>query len=186
LISRPKTFLWLPGLSLAYERENVLGQTLHLEYNLTYRKLDGVLRFAVTSETGPDVIGYCDADLELLMYNLDIDMHTGLDEYFSIDIGPTVSCISRTFSMDDLGQWSGGTIRRSGLEDRLISYGLGVNGSFNFELPLSAEKEHVYLLSSLKLRYIHALWFDARGRNVDDYYQSFSYSQLHVGVGYSF
>jgi hypothetical protein len=184
-VTKEKKFRWLPAWSLTYERENVLGHTLHLEYNLTYRKLDGVLRFVLTSEAGPEPIGYRDADLELAMNNLDIDMHTELGMNFSVDYGPTLSCISRTFSVDADGQ-NRGSVFSQELDDRLVSYGLGLNGSLSYELPLSVEKEHYYFYSGLKLYFIHALWFDARGRNVDEYYQSFCYAQLRIGLGYSF
>jgi hypothetical protein len=72
------------------------------------------------------------------------------------------------------------------IDDRLVSLCLGVNASLNFHVPFGSGSSYPFFYSSLKFRYLHSLWFDVRGRDVSNYYQSFVFSQLNLGIGYNF
>jgi hypothetical protein len=173
---------WFPGLSIAYERENVLGETVHLEYNYTYRKVKDVQLFLITSEISPDPTGGLSSDLILSLHNIDIDVRIGKGENISYTIGPSLSWVNRSFVIDQ--PLAIGTNRR--FEDRLASLCIGVNGAINVTFPLADKNESLFLFTGLNMHYIHSVWFDARGRNVGNYFQSFLFSQIQVGIGSSF
>jgi hypothetical protein len=184
-LTKDKRFRWLPGLSLAYERENVMGYRLHIEYNLTYRRLDNVLQFTRTGPLSPEIIGYTGADLVLSLNNIDVAITKEIDDWASYTVGPTFSLVYRSFIMEDpFAPSEGGTSIM--IDDRLASLCLGLNASLNAEVPFSDAQEYLFFFASLKVRYIHSVWFDDRGRKLDNYYQSFLYSQIHIGLGFHY
>lgn len=180
-----KKINWLPGLSMAYERENVFGYFLHVEYNLIYRKIDNVIQFTRTSPGPGYFIEYYGADFILSIHSIDIAVNNKINDWASFSIGPTISLVYRSFVVDDmpgLGEQSA----PQNLDDRLASLCLGLNGSISAEVPFSNGNEYVFFFTGLKLRYIHSIWFDDRGRNVGNYYQSFLFSQVNIGLGYRY
>ncbi len=184
-LTKEKKFRWLPGMSLAYERENVLGYCLHLEYNLTYWKLDNVIEFARTGPAGPEIIDYYGADLILAINNIDVAIRKDVNDWASYTLGPTFSLVYRSFVMEDpFASAQEGT--SLGIDDRLASLCLGINASLNAEVPFSNAEEYWFFFTSLKARFIHSIWFDDRGRKLDNYYQSFFYSQIHIGLGFRY
>lgn len=178
---------WFPGLSLTFENENLFGHHLSFEYNYTHRKLKDVIQFLVTSEKGPEPIGTIGSDLILDLNNFDLGFILKLNEFIRFSGGPTVSYVNRSFVIDNLFS-SANTQERmqNSLEDRLASICIGFNCAVDYIVPMSIEEKHFFFLTRLKLRYVHSVWFDARGRNLDQYFQSFLFSQLNVGIGYSF
>jgi hypothetical protein len=179
-----KTIDWFPGVSIGYERENVWGYNLYFEYNVTYNKVADVLSFVRTSPDSP-VIDSWGADLILSLNNFDIGIKDNLTDNLSYAFGPTVTFASRSFVIDDAPRIPGETLSNN-IDDRLESLCLGVNASLNFQVPFSSGTSYPFFYSGLKFRYLHSIWFDARGRNVSNYYQSFLFSQLNLGIGYNF
>lgn len=174
---------WSPGISVAYDRSDVLGLDLHLEYNFTWSKVDSVLIFIRSSSLGPNILDSYSADLFLSSHNLDIAADFEISEGFSLAIGPTISLTGRTIEMV-VPATEQEPVRT--FKDRLASLGLGFNSSVNMEIPFEESPEYGFFFVSLKVRYVHSIWFDKRGRNVDDYYQSFIVGQANIGFGYSF
>jgi hypothetical protein len=180
-----KKIQWLPGLSIGYERGNIWGYILYFEYNYSYRKIDGVLSWARTGPDSPEIIATFGSDYVLSINNFDIGIKYNLTDNLSCAIGPTIAFVSRSFVIDEFPYIPGETVSNN-IDDRLVSVCAGINASLNLQIPFSSGSNYMFLYSSLKFRYLHSLWFDARGRNVDNYYQSFLVSQLNLGLGYNF
>lgn len=180
-----KSVSWFPGLSVAYERENMSGVNWHVEYNFSRAKVEDVLDFIVTGPGGPTQIGVFNADLILSVHSVDLALFYRECEWLSFAIGPTVSLIHRTIETngiptpDPFGQ-------ARDFEDRLTSLGVGLNGSVNVEVPFDDVPPFFFFYSILKARYVHSVWFDKRGRNLGNYQQSFLVGQWYMGLGYNF
>ena len=179
-----KSIDWFPGFSIGYERDNVWGYNLFCEYNITYDKVE-VMKFGRTSPDSPDIIDTFSGNLILTLYNFDFGIKDEIIDNLSYAIGPTVSVASRSFVIDDAPR-NPEEILSLNIDDRLMSLCLGVNASLNFQVPFSSGNSYPFFYSSLKFRYLHSLWFDARGRDVSNYYQSILFSQLNLGIGYNF
>jgi hypothetical protein len=120
----------------------------------------------------------------LLLNNIDIAISYDLNHVINYSIGPTFSFISRSYVIDDV--WSSSESKKD-LNNRLVSLCAGINFSVNFEFPFNVTNNNgLFFFTKLKMRYLHAFWFDARGRNLDNYYQDFFFSQIHLGIGYSY
>jgi len=175
---------WAPGVSVAYEKENVFGLDVRLEYNFVYSGITGVMTFIRTGPDSPEPIGTSNANYFLTSHNYDLSIIYKLEDYFSVSAGPSFAIFNRTFEYDDV--LFSEINNAPNLYDKLVSYCIGINGGLNYELPLSAGKNYYFFYSELKLRYLHSIMFDSRGRNTSNYYQSFLTAQLNLGVGYNF
>ena len=180
-----KSIVWFPGVSVGYERGGIWGYDLYFEYNVTYDKVADVISFNRTAPDSPDIIASWGADLVLSLNNFDLGIKDYLTNNLSYSIGPSVAIVTRSFVIDDFPYVPGETLSNN-IDDRLVSVCTGLNASLNLQLPFTSETRYVFFYSSLKIRYLHSLWFDASGRNVDNYYQSFLFSQLNLGIGYNF
>ena len=180
-----KSIDWFPGMSIGYERDNLWGYNLYCEYNITYKKVENVIVWSRTAPDSPDIIDTYGSNLVLSLYNFDFGIKDNIIEDLSYAFGPTVAFASRSFVIDDAPRTPGETLSNN-IDDRLVSLCAGINASLNLQIPFSTGSNYLFFYSSLKFRYLHSLWFDARGRNVSDYYQSFLFSQLNLGLGYNF
>lgn len=170
-----KHIAWFPGISLAYATENLWGLNVLLEYNYSSKRIYDVQTLATTSS----------ADLILTCNNFDVAVYYKANEWLSFAAGPTMSLVNRTIVIDNLLASGLENVEKS-FEDRLVSFCLGVNGSVSIEVPLQTAAQYVFFFSNVKLRYLHSVWFDDRGRNLSNYYQSFLFGQLNIGLGYNF
>jgi hypothetical protein len=178
-----KSIVWFPGVSVGYERENVIGYNLYFEYNFTYDKVE-VIKFAVTNPSSPDIIGYTGVNLNLYLNNIDLGISEKLTENINYTIGPSFAAVYRILvNYQDYPHEVG---IYGDLFDKLSSLCIGANASLNMQIPLTSDTRYFFFYSSLKFRYLHSLWFDAKGRNVSNYYQSFLFSQLNLGIGFNF
>jgi hypothetical protein len=170
----PKHVGWIQGLSVGYENDNIWeGFNLDVEYNYLHYRANGVQTFIVTDESDESV-GSFGADLHLNWHSVDIDANRKFADWFSVSVGPSVSYVGRGIQIDDA------------MNDRLQSLCFGGNGSLNADIPLQEGDEYLFLFAHAKVRYLHSIWFDARGRKLEDYHQSFLQGQINVGVGYRF
>jgi len=166
----------------SYERENVFGYHLMLDYSYNQLTKDDAIVFVRTSEVSPDPIGYIGEDVTLINHNFDLDYVEDLNQYFSCGFGPSFVITNRIVEIP----LSISAAPRMSLYDKLASSGLGANGFVQFSIPFDASKDYFYFTSKIKLRYTHSIWFDKGIRNLDDYNQDFITSEISVGVGYSF
>ena len=178
-----KSVGWFPGISIAYDREDLWGLNFHVEYNYNHSRTANVLQFYRTLSSGPSPVESNGADLVLSCHNIDLALCYKLDQWYSIAVGPTVSFVSRSLEINGLKGTEGPPID---FVDRLASLCLGFNGYVNMEIPFSDGPEYPFFFSSLKVRYLHSVWFDRQGRNLDNYHQSFLVGQLNLGFGYNF
>lgn len=106
----------------------------------------------------------------------DIGLRYPCTNWLQLGLGPSFAAISRTTE-----------VPFADISDRLNSYCLGAHGVAAALLPFNKGKsEGFYWYFSLKLRYLHSLFFDARGRNLGNYNQSFLTTSLAAGIGYAF
>ncbi len=165
-----------------YQRENILGYTLTLEYSYYQNTFKDVMHFMWTDQNGNDMGGFT-GDYQLINHTFDLNYCTKTKEYFSFGIGPSFVITNRILDVhlpvileDKVFE----------LYDKLASSGLGISGSIQFSIPLNEGQNHLYFTSKLKLRYTYSIWFDEGLRKLDDYYQEFFTAHFSIGLGYSF
>lgn len=109
-------------------------------------------------------------------FSSDIDLRYFTTSWLQFGLGPTFAMISRTSE-----------VPHANISDRLDSYCLGAHAVAAAILPLNKDKGGgFYWYYTLKLRYLHSLFFDARGRDLSGYHQAFLTTSLGAGVGYAF
>ena len=158
---------------LTFQKENIFGYNLMLEYNYNQSPKDDIISFAVTDAEGNN-LNDLNGDFILVNHNFDLDCFINIHRNFSIGIGPSFVITNRIIDMENL------------FYDKLASSGLGVNGFVEFSKPLSKGDKYFYFTSKLKMRYTHSIWFDEGLRKLDDYSQEFITTELSIGIGYSF
>lgn len=163
------------GFEISYENKNLFGYDLQLDYSYIYSGFDNYLEWARTSENDPTPIGYSYSDIWLSLNNFDLALKNELDENFSIGFGPSCSIVNRTFSDD-----------YTGFIDRLASFAIGVNASLDFKYRLDQSEQYLFLLGSVKYRYLYGLLYDKGLRDLSDYNQHFVTGNFSVGLGYNF
>ena len=166
---------WLFGVGVGLQGAKLLEENIYLEYNLTYRKVKRAIELPQFDQMSPTLIGTYGADLTLSLHNFDFGVIQKVNETLRLNYGPTLSVVNRSFY----------TEASPTFEDRLASLCVGLNCSIDLISPPSDNQEGHFFYSNVKIRYIHSLLFDARGRNLDNYYQSFLFAQLNIGLGYN-
>jgi len=174
---------WFPGLSLSFEKENVLGYNIQMEYSFVYfESMRNIKFYKKESETEPNTLLY--ANYFLTGHNYDLSIVSKLSESFNFYVGPSLAVYNRTI---DYGYpYNDPEIAALNLHDRLVSVCVGINAAINMKYPFSKAPRHFFFYSGLKVRYLHSILFDNRGRNTANYYQSFLTAQLNIGLGYNF
>ncbi len=172
---------WSGGLGIGCMKDSVLGAIgINVEYSYMYSRVPDVQQFAYTAIDPTQATPFA-ADLILDWHSIDVDLNWSILDVLSLSVGPSVSYVGRSIIIDNIP-----ATPPSSFEDRLQSICIGLNGSLNGEIPLGDGDEYPFFLAHLRMRFLHSLWFDARGRNLHDYYQTFLLQQLNIGVGYRF
>lgn len=170
------------GFSLAYRNDQFLNLfPIDIEYSYLYSRINDVQTFYITGTANASPPASYTADLIFQWHNLDIDVHYPLFPMFSFSLGPSVSYAGRTFAIDHFA-----SLDLPAFTDRLQSLCLGMNISLNGELPLQNSGRYFFLLVHAKMCYLHSIWFDDRGRNLENYHQTFLLGRLNLGIGYCF
>ena len=179
-----KQIHWMPGVGLAYETPLPWNFDLNIEYNYIYARVNAVtMNHVVTPENVP--IADLPEDLVLTYHNFDINAVFGRTRSLRSSVGPTVAYVGRSIQMHLLNP-SAQEPLSSTFEDRLQSLCLGANISVNFDFPLEDAGSGFFIFTHFKFRYLHSVWFDDRGRKLDNYFQEFLTAQVNLGAGYSF
>ncbi len=164
----------------AYQRDNIWGMNLRVEYN--YHRLinKNVISFYSYSH-GVESSG--SGDLSFVNHNIDLNYVGKINKYFFYGFGPSFVITNRIIEIKRILpiNWP-----RDLLYDKLASSGLGANGYFSFQIPFTVAEKDFYFTSKLKLRYTYSIWFDEGMRKLDNYYQEFFETEFLIGLGYSF
>lgn len=174
---------WSPGFSVGYEGVYLWGVALRLECSYTRSSAHNALGFAITSSSGPEPIASFGSDLSFTTYNLDIAALVQPEPFLILAIGPTLALAHRTIEFTEPPTEEFSAIY---FQDRLASLCLGVNGAADFRIPLGNIPQHLFLFAGIRLRYLHSVLFDKRGRNLGNYSQSQFFGRLSVGLGCTF
>jgi hypothetical protein len=174
---------WTPGFSVGYESDSFLRFCVRLEYSYTRSIVANAMDFTITSSSGPEPVAAFGANIIFATNNLDFAVGIRPVEFIFLAVGPTLSVVYRTI---DLTMPSYPYAPAMNLDDRVASICAGANCSVSLEIPFEYGPRYLFFFSSLKVRYLHSVWFDARGRDLDNYYQSSLMGQLGIGLGYKF
>ena len=157
-----------------YQRNDLWGYNLILDYD--YHKIikNNIIEFVRTGPDSPDPIGFFSGDLTLINHNIDLDIVTKYDQYFSYGFGPSFVITNRILDIPDH------------LYDKLASSGIGLNCFIEVSIPFDKGEQYFFFTSKLKVRYTHSIWFDKGMRNLDNYYQEFLTAEFFAGIGYAF
>ena len=180
-ITGNKSVGWTPGCSVGYQTERLIGAPVRFEYDFTYSRLSDVLTFDATSLTGPSPVVYFSANLTYAMHDLDLSLVIPFAEWAGASIGPSCALLRRTIDIPQIPNDQGRTLS---FEDRLVSYSIGINVSLYLAVPGTPEPQTVFAFFGTKLRYLHSIYFDARGRALDNYSQESLLGQIQAGIGY--
>lgn len=160
------------------QKENLLGINLKFEY--TFHKMieENVISFYRYSHGDYSWIG----DISYLNHNFDFNYIGNINSYLFYGIGPSFVITNRIFEVKQELPISQNKV----VYDKLASSGIGLNSCIEFIYPSTKLKNSFFIISKLKLRYTHSLWFDKGIRKLDDYYQEFFTINLSLGIGYLF
>ena len=179
-----KALDWSPGVSVGFEGLSLWGVLARLEYSYTCSIARNALEFPTTSPSGPMPTGFFGADLSFTTHTFDIGGVLQPVSFLFLTAGPSVSVAYRTI---EFTVPASSNLPEINFRDRLASVCLGVNGGVDVRIPLGSEiPRHLLLFAGLRLRYLHSVLFDGRGRNVSEYSQSQLFGRLSVGFGYAF
>jgi hypothetical protein len=178
-----KSIGWTPAFSLGFETERFWNERLRIEYQYVYPRIYDILTFTVTSSSGPALVDAYTAHLFFSMHDVDLSLVMPICEWAGVSCGPSFALLNRSVEIPRLRGSEGKTLS---FEDRLASYCVGVNASLYFSFPGTPEAESVYAFFGLKARYLIAVYFDARGRDLGHYSQESLVGQIQGGLGYSF
>ena len=160
-------FIFAAGIS--YQKDNILGGSLQLEYSFIRSGKDRLLEFIAVSPT--DAVYSIWATYTLIQHNIDYAYVKKLDNNFSIGGGPSFSILNRTLYYKDPNY-------SLSLNDMLASSCLGINAFIEYSTFFNNENNGFFFSSKIKLRYVHSIWFDKGIRDLDNYNQQFLTAQL--------
>ncbi|UCD20123.1 MAG: hypothetical protein JSU64_03025 [candidate division WOR-3 bacterium] len=117
-------------------------------------------------------------DLSFHAVPVDIQYAWSMHRYVNICIGPSFTGNIRKITVHYIDYY----LKEKEFIDRLFGIGAGIAGSIQLSIPLSHGKRYCFI-SSMGFRYVKSLWFDAEGRELDDYGLSYSQFQISTGIG---
>ncbi|MFA6540771.1 MAG: hypothetical protein WCT99_04150 [Bacteroidota bacterium] len=176
-----KKIKWIAGGSIGLEKNDYDGMTVGVTYDFTMTRINNIVEFYRTSESGPDVISTIGADYLLNHHTVDITAAVPIGGTMSLIAGPSFSWVNRTVVIDDLSSFFKVNFQSS-FEDRLASFCAGAVMSLRIDFPVKDGPESPLFSFGVTMRYLHSLWIDARGRNVSGYTQQFLQGQAELGI----
>ena len=163
------------GFEVSYENKDLFGYDIQLDYSYIYSGFDNYIEWVRTGESDPTPIGFSYSDISLSLHNFDFELKNEIDEYFSYGFGPSFSLVNRTYTYDFVD-----------FVDRLASFAIGINASIDFKYPLNESEQYLFILSSVKYRYLFGLLYDKGLRDLSNYNQHFVTGNFSIGLGYNF
>lgn len=167
---------------LEYLRENVLGVDVLFEYSYTNSIEEKTLEFFTYGGGIEPAIPFW-SDVSQVIHSFDLDIYYKINNYISVAVGPSLAIMNRLIEVNPPQSFES---KSPWIYDKLASTGLGGNTFIELSYPLNDGENYFSLDSKLKIRYVHSIWFDEKGRNLDNYKQEFLDTQISIGVGYSF
>lgn len=114
--------------------------------------------------------------IALDQFCVDVGLRHPLNGCLQVGMGPSLALDSRAVD-----------VPYEDVADRLNSYCLGLHISAETSEPFQKGTDKGFFwYYTLKVRYLHSILFDARGRDLSNYAQSFLTASLGAGIGYSF
>ncbi len=160
-------------LSFGYYPVQKLRWTADLEY---LRSNVHTLEFNDTFGGGPYPVTSFAGQVSLDQFSADLGPRFPFASWLQLGLGPSFAMVRRITEIPYVN-----------IFDRLNSYCLGLHGVATAIVPFSKSASNgFYWYYTLKLRYLHSLFFDARGRDLAGYSQSFLTASLAAGIGYAF
>lgn len=162
-IMRGKTIRSILGGSLGYNYYLTENYDLQFEFAYSTSSVNGI--FQIDTLHGNINLKECTIDGAILFH---------LYDWLNAGGGPSFVIISRTIAIDN-----------DILDDCLSSSGIGINALFQLQIPFTSDSPF-FVISNLKIRYTYSIGFDKRGRNLDNYYQSYFRGIGSIGIGLKF
>ncbi|MEO8233283.1 MAG: hypothetical protein ABI638_13445 [Ignavibacteriota bacterium] len=171
-----KNYLLNYGFEVSYEKKDLYGCDIKVDYSYIYSSFDNILEFEFY-DPSPDPIPnrFFYSDVALSLHNFDLSLKGDIDNYFSYGFGPSFSFINRAYAID-----------RYDFIDRLASFAIGLNSSIDVKYPLTDDEQYLFLIGSLKFRYLYGLLYDKGLRDLSNYNQHFLTANFTIGLGYNF
>lgn len=156
----------LVGGNLAYGYR--LSPLFSLSLSFTFLESNAQGVFSVPLSTG----GSTPADMRLREYAVDIGVSYAITDWLEVRVGPSAAIINRSLLVESFV-----------FEDQLSSKAIGFYGGGNAMIPIGSGFAAV---GGIVFRYLHAISFDAAGRRLDGYSQTYSSATASVGMVYQF
>ncbi len=152
-----------------------LNRHYSLQMEISYHRSSEfeVLSVFATDITGSQV-GENTATLKQASIPLDLTLlfHSGA---LGLGAGASIANIQRTVHLESTLPGVDPT------DDRLSSVAIGFNGLIDYQIPLNSSKK-IHVIPAIKLRYLKTVWFDKKGRNLDNYEQNYTVGQVVIGL----
>lgn len=164
------------GIDASISRSIEKPYSLDLDVRYYRSNADGRLVFYITPSVGPQTVDAFYGKVALDQFSADIGLRRRLTDWLQAGFGPSLAVESRTVD-----------IPYADVADRLDSYCLGLHATAAATMPFGKERSRGFFwYYTLKLRYLHSIFFDARGRDLSNYSQEFLTASLGAGIGYAF
>jgi hypothetical protein len=173
-ITMDDNFDWLTGVNFGYG--HFLSPALLIDIQLTYKEgaAEEAMSFAMTSPSGPEITGYFYASDRLREYAVEVSLCYRFNDLVEVRAGPSGGMVDRIIRIDHFD-----------FTDRLSAGALGGHAGANLLIPLGEQRGFI-LIAGLEFRYMHSIFFDARGRKLDDYSLEFFTVNLTAGMAFEF
>lgn len=163
------------GANLSISRSFVGPYDMALDIQYFRSNADGPLAFNY-SLAGAQTVSAYDGRLMLDQFSADVGLTRRVTASLMAGIGPSLAIVSRSVK-----------VPYKELDDRLNSYCAGMSAVAGMTEPLGRSgQSRLYGYYTIKVRYLHSIFFDARGRALGNYSQDFLTASISIGVGYTF
>lgn len=182
-IMEGKTIRSILGGSIGYNYSYTKNYDLQIEFAYSTSSVD---IFQIVFQSPYE--GSLDGNLKLKEYTFDGTVLLQLYEWLNVGAGPSFVIINRIITIDNNALDDNNrsiTIDNNILYDRLSSSGIGINILLQLQIPFTSDSPF-FIISNLKFRYTHSVGFDKKGRNLDNYSQSYFRGIGSIGIGLKF
>jgi hypothetical protein len=118
--------------------------------------------------------------IDLIFHSFPVYIHYvwSVHRYVNICLGPSLAGNIRKITVHYVDH----NLEDKEFIDRLFGIGAGIAGSVKLSIPLAQESQYCFILG-LGFHYMRSLWFNAKGRDLDDYGLSYTQFQISTGIG---
>jgi len=169
---------WSGGIGFQIYYQQPLSPKILARLSVGYSRSDIEKAQSFRTTSGGTIEYSVVVDNGLNQFPADFSVMTQLSEWLNLGIGPSLAWSARSTTFyEELGENG----RR--LTDRLSGLGFGAHG-FLEAIFVFNEDSPLYVSTQVRLRYMSALWYQEKGRQLRDYEFNYLEGSFLLGVGW--